>query len=114
MTRPDLQCIHEPFGDAFYYGPERLSSRFEIDSNARVDSGFSESTYQTIFDRIAEEGAEVRSLPPFAVRPQIISALQSSASRCVDPPFWMTKEFGALEFISICSHFRSLITPLAL
>ena len=62
MTRPDLQCIHEPFGDAYYYGPERLSSRYEFDEKSRVDSGFNESTYQTIFDRIANEAAEVRSL----------------------------------------------------
>ncbi|KAG8528847.1 uncharacterized protein KY384_006536 [Bacidia gigantensis] len=58
MTRPDLTCIHEPFGDAFYYGPERLSSRFENDERARIDSGFSESTYQTVIDRIHSEESE--------------------------------------------------------
>ena len=26
MTRRDLlTCFHEPFGDAFYYGPEKIS-----------------------------------------------------------------------------------------
>lgn len=60
MTRKDsLQCIHEPFGDAFYFGPERLSSRYEHDEKARLASGFSTSTYKTVFDRIESEAAKV-------------------------------------------------------
>jgi hypothetical protein len=62
MTRRNtLQCVHEPFGDAFYYGPERLGSRFEGDENAkeREESGFSESTFKTIMDRIEREGEDV-------------------------------------------------------
>ena len=61
MTRRDtLQCVHEPFGDAFYYGPERLSERYENDVQARIDSGFSQSTFQTVLDRLEKDGAEVR------------------------------------------------------
>ncbi|KAF1811742.1 hypothetical protein P152DRAFT_514874 [Eremomyces bilateralis CBS 781.70] len=56
--RDSLQCIHEPFGDAFYFGPERLGSRYEDDEEARLESGFSNSTYKTIFDRIDKEAAE--------------------------------------------------------
>ena len=64
MTRRDiLTCVHEPFGDAFYYGPERLSERFENDKEGRTKSGFDGSTYQTILDRFEKEGAEVRSIP---------------------------------------------------
>ncbi|KAL9100832.1 MAG: hypothetical protein Q9163_003843 [Psora crenata] len=62
MTRLDLKCIHEPFGDAFYYGPERLSSRFENDEERRNASGFSNSSYKTVFDRIDREGAEGKRL----------------------------------------------------
>ncbi|KAF2123448.1 hypothetical protein P153DRAFT_352097 [Dothidotthia symphoricarpi CBS 119687] len=59
MTRRDtLQCVHEPFGDAYYFGPERLAERYESDENARKESGYSESTYRTIFDRIARENSE--------------------------------------------------------
>ncbi|KAI9651635.1 MAG: hypothetical protein M1831_000568 [Alyxoria varia] len=59
MTRRDtLQTIHEPFGDAYYYGPERLAKRYENDANARLESGFSESTYRTIMDRINQENTE--------------------------------------------------------
>ena len=63
MTRRDtLQCVHEPFGDAFYYGPERLSARYEENEQERIDSSFQNSTYQTVLDRLEREGAEVRSL----------------------------------------------------
>jgi len=61
MTRRDiLTCVHEPFGDAFYFGPERLSPRYEDDDKAREESGFESSTFKTIFERIEQEGKEVR------------------------------------------------------
>ena len=60
MTRTDvLRCIHEPFGDAFYFGPERLSPRYEEDEKAREESGFAESTYETIVEKIEREDHEV-------------------------------------------------------
>lgn len=63
MTRRDtIQCIHEPFGDAFYYGPERLGTRFMDDEKTRLESGFSQSTYKTVMDRIEREASEVRPL----------------------------------------------------
>ncbi|KAH8895012.1 hypothetical protein GQ53DRAFT_642601 [Thozetella sp. PMI_491] len=59
MTRRDeLACLHEPFGDAFYYGPERLGERFEGDDEARGKSGFAQSTYRTIMDLVDREGSE--------------------------------------------------------
>ncbi|KAE8357587.1 hypothetical protein BDV27DRAFT_139093 [Aspergillus caelatus] len=59
MTRRDtIQCIHEPFGDAFYYGPERLGTRFMDDEKTRLESGFSQSTYKTVMDRIEREASE--------------------------------------------------------
>ncbi|OAL56223.1 hypothetical protein IQ07DRAFT_1090 [Pyrenochaeta sp. DS3sAY3a] len=59
MTRhKTLQCVHEPFGDAYYFGPERLAERYEDDEEARKASGHSESTYRTIFDHIARENTE--------------------------------------------------------
>ncbi|EGE05953.1 hypothetical protein TEQG_04960 [Trichophyton equinum CBS 127.97] len=63
MTRHDtLKCIHEPLGDAFYYGPERLSKRYEDDEEARIQTGFHESTYKTIFDRFDREASEGKRL----------------------------------------------------
>lgn len=60
MTRrKDIQTIHEPFGDAYYFGPERMGARFEDDEQARINSGYSESTFKTILDRVESEAAEV-------------------------------------------------------
>ncbi|KAJ5704159.1 hypothetical protein N7493_011297 [Penicillium malachiteum] len=56
--RATIQCVHEPFGDAWYYGPERLADRFEDDEQGRLDSGFSNSTYRTVMDRLEREGSE--------------------------------------------------------
>ena len=59
MTRRNsLSTIHEPFGDAFYYGPERIGTRFENDEKTREESGFADSTYETILDRIENEASE--------------------------------------------------------
>lgn len=61
MTRhEDLTCVHEPFGDAFYYGPERLSERFEKDEKGRQQSGFNESTFKSVLDRLDRDSEEVR------------------------------------------------------
>ena len=69
MTRRNsIQTIHEPFGDAFYYGPERMGTRFENDEEARKQSGFAESTFKTILDRIERESAEVCSSPSHRAR----------------------------------------------
>ncbi|CAD6589470.1 MAG: hypothetical protein ASARMPREDX12_004758 [Alectoria sarmentosa] len=86
MTRRDiLQCVHEPFGDAFYYGPERLSSRYENDEKARLDSGLAQSTFRTVLDRIETGAAEGRRIfikdivhylvPPNGAPPSIAPSL---------------------------------------
>lgn len=64
MTRRDkMQCIHEPFGDAFYFGPESVSRRYEDDVAAREATGLSRSTYAGILNDILEQGQnEVRFL----------------------------------------------------
>jgi len=62
MTRRDvLKCIHEPFGDAFYFGPERLGHRYEEDETARLESGFSNTTFKTVMDQVEEDATEVRA-----------------------------------------------------
>lgn len=61
MTRRDiLKTVHEPFGDAWYFGPERLAERYADDEDVREASGFAKSTYQTIMERINEDNTEVR------------------------------------------------------
>lgn len=64
MTRHDtLKCVHEPFGDAYYFGPERLAERYENDEESRTQSGFQNTTYNTVMDRINRENTEVGLLP---------------------------------------------------
>lgn len=61
MTRRDiLNCAHEPFGDSFYYGPERLSERYANDEVTRESSGFSKTTYRDVLNRLEKDGSEVR------------------------------------------------------
>lgn len=61
MTRRDtLRCEHEPFGEPFYYGPERMSERFEDDKAYRVKSGHANTTYGDVMDRIFKAADEVR------------------------------------------------------
>lgn len=71
MTRSDVHCVHEPFGDAFYYGPERLSQRFEGEEATRTSSGFDEVTYQDVLRRLddASNVEKVRALPGLLILP---------------------------------------------
>jgi hypothetical protein len=66
MTRTDdLHCVHEPFGDAFYFGPERLSDRYENDEQARQDSGFADTTFADVMDSLLKPTNNgVRITPP--------------------------------------------------
>jgi hypothetical protein len=53
ITRRDiLNCVHEPFGDSYYYGPERLGERYEKDEAARKASGFANTTYKDVMDTL--------------------------------------------------------------
>jgi hypothetical protein len=98
MTRHQtLQCVHEPFGDAYYFGPERLAERYESDSQAREESGYSESTYRTIFDRIAKENSEVCMLA-FGVNLSI-SILPVCLRFCPDRRYWPITTLSPTPFI---------------
>lgn len=56
--RDTLESVHEPFGDAFYFGPEFLSERFASDPAAREASGSSNKTYKSILDEIQAAGKD--------------------------------------------------------
>jgi len=77
MTRRDiLECVHEPFGDAFYFGPERLSERYEKDADAREASGFSQTTYRGCLRHIETAGEKVRTAQ---------SPFEKLAAKCILP-----------------------------
>ncbi|EKJ76268.1 hypothetical protein NXS19_009141 [Fusarium pseudograminearum] len=59
MARRDiLESVHEPFGDAFYYGPEILSDRFRNDTATREQSGFSHKTYKDVLNEVMDAGKD--------------------------------------------------------
>ncbi|KAF9773194.1 hypothetical protein IL306_009040 [Fusarium sp. DS 682] len=59
MARRDiLESVHEPFGDAFYYGPELLSDRFRNDTATREQSGFSQKTYRDVLNEVMDAGKD--------------------------------------------------------
>ncbi|KAF4992989.1 hypothetical protein FGRMN_6793 [Fusarium graminum] len=59
MARRDiLESVHEPFGDAFYYGPERLSERFSNDAATRDSSGFASKTYKDVLNEVMDAGKD--------------------------------------------------------
>lgn len=65
ITRRDiLNCSHEPFGDAYYYGPERLGERYEKDEEARETSGFANTTYKDVMDTLLHPADSKVSLFP--------------------------------------------------
>lgn len=49
-SKHDTICVHEPFGDAFYFGPERMSTRFS-DKECN-DSPYSHTTYRSVVEDI--------------------------------------------------------------
>ncbi|QPH16465.1 hypothetical protein C2857_001122 [Epichloe festucae Fl1] len=63
MTRRDtLASQHEPFGDAFYFGPECVSPRFKDDPARREASGVSGATYKNTLqalDDVQKQGKRV-------------------------------------------------------
>ena len=60
MTRRDiLKNYHEPFGDAFYFGPEFLSQRFKDDAAYRQNSGSGNKTYRDVIEDFQEAEREV-------------------------------------------------------
>ncbi|CAK7274650.1 hypothetical protein SEPCBS57363_006272 [Sporothrix epigloea] len=53
MTRQDdLVCAHEPFGDAYYFGPEHLGSRFADEPQIREESDYANTTYKEVLDQL--------------------------------------------------------------
>ncbi|ROT35901.1 hypothetical protein SODALDRAFT_316121 [Sodiomyces alkalinus F11] len=63
MTRRDELCsVHEPFGDSYYYGPERISPRYDNEPETREKTGFGNTTYADILKSIedASDGGSKR------------------------------------------------------
>jgi hypothetical protein len=58
-TMGKLDSSGDPIASDQLSSPERISSRYEQDDEGRTASGYTDSTYKTIFDRLELEGREV-------------------------------------------------------
>lgn len=63
MARRDiLECAHEPFGDAFYFGPEFMSDRFRHDAATRQSSEYRDTTFKSVLERLEDAEKEGKRL----------------------------------------------------
>ncbi|KAH7313378.1 P-loop containing nucleoside triphosphate hydrolase protein [Stachybotrys elegans] len=130
MTRRhEMHNIHEPFGDAFYYGPERLSERFADDAAAREASGFSNITYRDVVQQIEDAGKEgkrvfIKDMAQYLFRPDgkptdVAPSLgPEEANNPTRLPLDLLKKFNFTFLIrhprrSIPSYYRCTIPPLS-
>jgi hypothetical protein len=64
IQRRDVKIVHEPFDDAFFFGPERLHPRYNDNENARLKNAGNETTYQVDLDKILNNQPQVsQNLP---------------------------------------------------
>lgn len=73
LTRKDVSCVHEPFGEAFYFGPERLSDRY---------------------DEAACQGSENKDTSFLTVVNDILETAQSSESGSNEAPIVVIKDMA--------------------
>ena len=57
----DFICVHEPFSDAYHWGPEKLSERYEDIEKLSVENGYETYTYQTALQIINDAMIRVRA-----------------------------------------------------
>jgi hypothetical protein len=73
MTRRDeLVSQHEPFGDAYYFGPECVSDRFKDDPARREASGVSGATFKNTLEGFDDLAKQVRISSRVTMSPSAI------------------------------------------
>ncbi|KAM0271697.1 hypothetical protein ACHAPA_002462 [Fusarium lateritium] len=129
MARRDiLESVHEPFGDAFYYGPERLSERFSNDAATRESSGFSSKTYKDVLNEVMDAGKDgkrifIKDMAYYLMAPddkptKIVPSLgEEEAGNPTVLPIEVLKQFQFTFLIrhprrAIPSYYRCTVPPL--
>jgi hypothetical protein len=64
--RDTLSCVHEPFGDAWYFGSERLMDRYGKEERER--SGYGRCTYSDVVKEMDDEAENSVSEIGFRLR----------------------------------------------
>lgn len=131
MARRDiLECGHEPFGDAFYFGPEFLSDRFRDDAAYRQNTEYCNTTFKDVLESLEDAEKEGKRLfikdmayylmPPDE-RPSQIAPSLGGGKEPGNPtvlPVNILKRFHFTFLIrhpkrSIPSYYRCTIPPLS-
>ncbi|KAL7947329.1 P-loop containing nucleoside triphosphate hydrolase protein [Trichoderma barbatum] len=131
MARRDiLECGHEPFGDAFYFGPEFLSDRFRDDDDFRQNTEYCNTTFKDVLESLEDAEKEGKRLfikdmayylmPPDE-RPSQIAPSLGGGKEPGNPtvlPIDILKRFHFTFLIrhpkrSIPSYYRCTIPPLS-
>ncbi|KAL7923511.1 P-loop containing nucleoside triphosphate hydrolase protein [Trichoderma austrokoningii] len=131
MARRDiLECAHEPFGDAFYFGPEFMSDRFREDAATREGSEYRDTTFKSVLERLEDAEKEgkrlfIKDMAYYLMQPDYKpSQIAPSLGGGVEPgnptvlPVNILKRFHFTFLIrhpkrSIPSYYRCTIPPLS-
>lgn len=102
----DTICIHEPFGEPFYYGPERMSDRFPAPACAKVaDTYPHELRYSDVVAEIdrqhAQEGKPIVVIKDMAQ--YIVTPRASGRSDMIIDESFFSNDGGLTEAESECS-----------
>ncbi|SCV71217.1 BQ2448_2805 [Microbotryum intermedium] len=62
LQRPDdFEVLHEPMGDAFYFGPERISKRYSPEQCAKEFPHYAESTFKKTWENVIKPNETKRT-----------------------------------------------------
>jgi hypothetical protein len=122
MSRPDIFTLHEPFGDAFYFGPERLSDRYAEKELKNHPQRY--TTYGDVLDRIVKKSKDatvvVKDMAYYLMPPTAdCKVSKSSEDALQDPtvlPDHILNDLRVIFLIrapnlSIPSYYRCCIPP---
>ncbi|ANB13138.1 hypothetical protein AWJ20_1419 [Sugiyamaella lignohabitans] len=93
MTREDIVCAHEPFGDPFYFGPERLSDRYP--EKKRVQSPYAGTTYADVYDELRSMAYEAEKENKRVFIKDMISYLMPEDATGNESNVAVAKSFGS-------------------
>ncbi|SCZ99579.1 BZ3500_MvSof-1268-A1-R1_Chr3-1g06118 [Microbotryum saponariae] len=80
LQRPDdFEVLHEPMGDAFYFGPERISKRYSPEQCAKEFPHYAEATFKKTWENVIKPNETKRTFSKGGARRYHPSALERNA-----------------------------------
>ncbi|KAG5370413.1 hypothetical protein CJU90_1783 [Yarrowia sp. C11] len=84
LSRDELHCIHEPFGDPYYFGPERMSDRFspkELEGNQ-----FEKTTFADVLETLNDDESGGKRIMMKDMAQYFIPPLDGAVEGLNNPP----------------------------